>query len=182
MAGDPDRPREFVAERLSHQDGLLTIAQADYQLSKESRIETGLWRYSAAVPTIDGGMAHDAGGYVSVDAPLPVAPRLTGCVRAGVAHYRAQTVAGYIGVGAVQQGTFPGRSDDRLGFSIAHAVIGSPAVEIFSLHRAEASFEVSYQVKLSERIAVPPDVQYIRHPAAIAKCARRARVRTSHRP
>jgi porin len=168
VAGDPDRQRAFVAERLSPHDGLLTIAQGDYQLSKESRIETGLWRYTAAVPAIDGGVAHDAGGYASIEAPLPVAPRLTGWVRAGVANHRAQTVAGYIGVGAVQQGTFPGRSDDRLGFAIAHAVIGSPAVETFSLHHAETSLEVSYQVKLSERVAIQPDVQYIRHPAAVS--------------
>ena len=168
VAGDPDRPRAFVAERLGRHDGLLTIAQMDYQLSKESRIETGIWRYSAAVPAIDGGSAHDAGAYASIEAPLHFAPRVTGWVRAGVADHRAQTVAGYIGVGAVQQGTFAGRPDDRFGFAVAHAVIGSPAVESFRLHHAETSFELSYQVKISERIAVQPDVQYIRHPAAIA--------------
>ena len=68
----------------------------------------------------------------------------------------------------MQQGTFSGRPEDRLGFAIAHAVIGSPAVEAFSLHHAETSFEVTYQVKITERIAVQPDVQYIRHPAAVA--------------
>ncbi|GAC1571740.1 MAG: carbohydrate porin [Sphingomicrobium sp.] len=168
VAGDPDRPRAFVAERLGRHDGLLTIAQLDYQLSKESRIETGIWRYTAAVPASDGGSAHDAGAYTSIEAPLHFAPRLSGWVRAGVADRHAQTVAGYIGMGAVQQGTFPGRPDDRLGIAVAHAVIGSPSVESFSLHHAETSFELSYQIKLSERIAVQPDVQYIRHPAAIA--------------
>lgn len=168
VAGNPDRPRAFVAERFGRHGGALTIAQADYLLSKESRIETGIWRYSAVVPGIDGGSDHDAGGYASIEAPLPVAPRLTGWVRAGVANQRAQTVAGYVGLGAVQQGTFNGRPDDRLGIAIAHAVIGSPAVDSFSLHHAETSVEISYQVKLSERIAVQPDVQYIRHPAGVA--------------
>ena len=168
VPGDPDRPPAFAAERFGRHDGVLTIAQADYQLSKESRIETGIWRYSTAVPGIDGGMAHDAGGYASIEGPLPVAPRLTGWVRVGIADQRAQTVAGYIGVGAVQQGTFTGRPDDRIGIAIAHAVIGSPAVDSFGLHHAETSLEVSYQVKLAERIAVQPDVQYIRHPAGVA--------------
>ena len=167
VPGDPDRPRAFLAERLGRQDGLLTIAQADYQLSKASRIETGIWRYSASVPAIVGGTSHDGGGYASIEAPLPVAPRVTAWVRAGVANKQAQTVAAYIGVGAVQMGTIKGRPDDRLGFAVAHAIIGSPAAESLGLHRAETSFEVSYQAKLSERIAVQPDIQYIRHPAGL---------------
>lgn len=168
VPGDPDRPRAFVAERFGRHYGVLTIAQADYFLSKESRIEAGIWRYSVAVPSIGRETARDAGAYASIEAPLPLAPRLTGWVRAGLANQHAQTVAGYIGVGMVQQGILSGRPDDRFGIAIAHAVIGSPAVESFDLHHAETSFEVSYQVKLSERVAVQPDVQYIRHPAAIA--------------
>lgn len=168
VPGDPDRPRAIAAERFGRHDGVLTIAQADYFLSKESRIEAGIWRYSVAVPSIGRETARDAGAYASIEAPLPLAPRLTGWVRAGLANQHAQTVAGYIGVGMVQQGILSGRPDDRFGIAIAHAVIGSPAVESFDLHHAETSFEVSYQVKLSERVAVQPDVQYIRHPAAIA--------------
>jgi porin len=168
VPGDPERPRAFVAQRFGRHDGLLTIGQVDYQLSKDSRVEGGVWRYSAAVPSIDGCPAHDVGAYASIEAPVPVGPRVTGWVRAGLADKHTQTVAGYLGLGAVQQGTFSGRPDDRLGFAIAHAVIGSPAVDAFSLHRAETSFEVSYQVKISERVAVQPDVQYIHHPAGIA--------------
>ena len=169
VPGDPDRPRAFVAERFGRHDGLLTIGQIDYQLSRDSRIEAGAWRYSAAVPAIDGGTAHDAGAYASFEAPLPLAPRLTGWLRAGIAGQHAQSVAGYAGIGAVQQGTFSGRPDDRLGFAIAHAIIGSPAVDTFALHRAETAFEASYQAKVSERIAVQPDVQYIRGPAGVAR-------------
>ena len=168
VPGDPDRPRAFVAERFGRHDGLLTIAQADVQLSKESRLETGVWRYSAAVAGIGGGTAHDAGAYASIEAPLPVAPRITGWVRAGFADGRAQMVAGYLGIGAVQQGTFRSRPDDRLGIAIAHAIIGSIAAKESSLHHAETSFEVSYQAKLSERVAIQPDVQYICHPAGVA--------------
>lgn len=38
VPGDPDRPKAFVAEPLGKHDGLLTIVQTDYQLSKDSRI------------------------------------------------------------------------------------------------------------------------------------------------
>lgn len=168
VPGDPSRPRAFVAERLGKHDGLLTILQADYQLSKETRIEAGAWRYSATVPAIDEGFAHDQGAYASIETPVPVLPRTTGWVRIGFADSRAQTVASYIGLGAVQSGTFANRPDDRLGIAIAHAIIGSPAVQALSISSAETSVEASYQVKLSDRFAIQPDVQYIIHPAGVA--------------
>ena len=168
VPGDLDRPRAFVAERLDGQDGFLTIGQADYQLSKSSRVEAGLWRYSAGTEGILSGRPHDAGGYLSLEAPLPVAPRVTAWVRAGFADSRAQAVAGYVGFGAVQVGTFAHRPSDRFGIAVAHAIIGSPAGEALGTHHAETSFEASYQIKVSERVAVQPDLQYIRHPAGVA--------------
>ena len=109
VPGDLDRTKAFVARRLGKHDGVLTIVQTDYQLGKDSRIELGAWRYGASVPAIDGGSARDLGAYGSLEAPLPIAPRLTAWVRTGFADRRAQTVAGYIGAGAVQTGTFAAR-------------------------------------------------------------------------
>jgi porin len=168
VAGDPDRPRAFIAQRLSKDDGILAIVQADYQLSKASRVEVGAWNYSARVAGVDGGLAHDRGLYASLIAPLPLAPRTTAWLRAGYADHSAQTVAGYIGFGAVQTGTFAGRSEDRLGLAIAHAIIGTPAVRATGVAHAETSIELSYQMKLSETLAVQPDLQYIIHPAGVA--------------
>ncbi len=101
VPGDLDRPKAFVAERLGKHAGVLTIVQTDYQLGKDSRIELGAWRYGASVPAIDGGSARDLRAYVSLEAPLPIAPS-------------AQTVAGYIGTGAVQTGTFAARQSRAL--------------------------------------------------------------------
>lgn len=168
VPGDPERPRAFVAERLGRHDGLLTIVQTDYQLSKNSRIEFGAWRYSASVAAINGGTVHGRGAYVSLEAPLPIAPRLTAWVRTGFADRRPQNVAGYLGAGTVQTGTFSARPDDRLGLAVAHAIIGTPAVETLAIARAETSVEASYQLKLSDRVAIQPDVQYIIHPAGVA--------------
>ena len=168
VPGDPARPRAFVAERLAHGDGLLTIVQTDYQLSKQARLEAGGWRYSARVPAIDGGQARDEGAYASLEAPLPLLPRTAVWVRSGVANSRAQTVAGYVGAGIVQTGTFARRPDDRFGFAIAHAIIGKPGVNVFSLSSAETSLEATYQLKVSERFAFQPDVQYLLHPAGVA--------------
>jgi porin len=166
--GDPTRPRAFLAERLGKHDGLLTILQTDYQLAKDTRIEAGAWRYSATVPAVDEGFAHDQGAYASIETPVALLSRTSGWVRIGFADSRAQTVAGYIGLGAAQTGTFAGHPDDRLGIAIAHAIIGSPAVRTLGISSAETSVEVSYQVKQSDRFAIQPDVQYIFQPAGIA--------------
>ncbi|HEV2596706.1 MAG TPA: carbohydrate porin [Sphingomicrobium sp.] len=168
VPGDPTRPRAFIAERLGKHDGLLTILQTDYLLSKDTRIEAGAWRYTASVPTMGIASAHDQGAYASIETPAPLLPRTTGWFRIGFGDRSAQTVAGYIGFGAVQSGTFANRPDDRLGIAIAHAIIGSPAVRTLGISSAETSVEASYQVKLNDRFAIQPDVQYIVHPAGVA--------------
>lgn len=168
VAGSPSRPRAFLAERLKPSDGVLLIGQSDWQVTKDSRLEAGAWAYTAAQEGPAGGKAHDHGAYISYEAPLDVAPHLNFWLRAGVANGRAQPIAGYVGGGVVQQGTIPGRPDDRLGFAIAHAVVGDPAVATLALHHAETSVEITYQIRVSRRFVVQPDLDYIRHPAGIA--------------
>ena len=168
VAGSPARPKAFFAERLKPSDGLLVIGQADWQLTKNSRLEGGAWAYTAAQDGPAGRRAHDHGAYVSYEAPLGLLPHLNFWLRAGAANGQAQPIAGYIGGGIVQQGTFPGRPDDRLGLAIGHAITGSPAVAALGVHHAETSFELTYQVKVSRRFLVQPDIDYIRHPAGVA--------------
>lgn len=169
VAGSPTSPHAFFAERLKPSDGLFVIGQADWQLTKSSRLEAGAWGYTAAQDGPAGHRAHDRGAYVSYEAPLAVLPHLNFWVRAGLANGQAQAIAGYLGGGVVQQGTIPSRPDDRLGFAIAHAIIGNPAVSASGLHHAETSFEVTYQVKVSHRFVIQPDAQFIRHPAGLAR-------------
>lgn len=168
IAGSPDRPRAFLAERLKPSDGLLLITQADWQPAKASRLEAGAWAYTAAQASPDGRMSHDHGAYLSYEAPAHLLPHLNYWLRAGVANGRAQAIAGYLGGGMVQQGTFRGRPDDRLGFAIAHAIIGEAAIDALGLHKAETSFELTYQAKVSRRFVVQPDVDYVHRPAAEA--------------
>jgi porin len=168
VAGSPSHPRAFFAERLKPSDGLLMIGQTDWQIDKNRRLEAGAWAYTAAQKGPSGRMAHDRGAYVSYEAPLDLLPHLNFWLRAGLANGNAQPIAGYLGGGVVQQGTIPDRPDDRLGLAIAHAIIGGPAVRALGLHHAETSFEISYQVKLSHRFVIQPDVDYVRHPAGVA--------------
>jgi len=169
VAGEPGRPRAFLAERLKPSDGLFLIGQVDWQLTNDSRLEGGAWTYSAAQEGPSARKAHDYGGYVSYETPLNVLPHLNFWLRGGFANAQAQPIAAYVGGGVVQQGTFPSRPDDRLGLAIAHAIVGGPVVRTRGLHHAETSFELTYQVKLSHRFVIQPDLDYVRHPAGVAR-------------
>lgn len=168
VAGSPTAPHAFFAERLKPSDGLLVIGQTDWQLTKSSRLEAGVFGYTASQDGPDARKAHDRGAYVSYEAPLDLLPRLNFWLRGGVANGHAQPIAGYVGGGVVQQGTIAGRPDDRLGFAIAHAIIGEPAVRALALHHAETSFELTYQAKISSRFVIQPDVDYVHHPAGVS--------------
>jgi porin len=168
VAGSPTSPRAFFAERLKPSDGLFLMGQADWQITKNSRLEAGAWGYTAAQDGPAARKADDHGAYISYEAPLGGLPHLNFWLRGGVANGQAQAIAGYVGAGVVQQGTIKSRPDDRLGLAIAHAIISNPAVHALGLHHAETSFELTYQAKVSRRFVIQPDVQYIRHPAGIA--------------
>jgi porin len=169
VAGSPAHPRAFLAERLKPSDGVLGIAQTDWQLTKNCRREAGAWGYTAAQEGLDGRKAHDRGAYVSCEGPLKGLPHLNFWVRGGIADAQAQPIAAYIGGGIAQQGTIPGRPDDRLGFAIGHAIIGRPALNSLGLHHSETSFELTYQMTISRRFVMQPDVDFIRHPAGIGQ-------------
>ena len=70
----------------------------------------------------------------------------------------AQPIGGYLGGGLVQEGTISGRPADGLGIAIARAIIGGPAVTALGLHQAKTSFELTYEVKASQRFVVQTDL------------------------
>jgi porin len=169
VPGDPDHPRTFVVAKLAPEDGALTIGQVDYRWSETGRLAIGLWRYSLSRPTLDGVTArHDQGFYMEAESALPGSTHWTGWLRFGRAAGSMQQVDGYWGGGVTGKGLLPGRKDDRLGLAFARASISALATSVSGLPRAETSFELSYQYKLSTLLALQPDAQYLRHPAATA--------------
>ena len=168
VAGSPSRPGAFFAERLKPSDGLLAIGQFDWFPNKDSRVEAGLWGYTAAQPGPDGRPAKDRGAYASFEAPIKFVTDTQFWVRIGLANTRAQDVAAYLGGGVVRSGLLKGRKDDRLGIAVAHAMLGGEAVRAIGLYRGETSIEATYQAKLSRRVLIQPDVEFIHHPAGIA--------------
>lgn len=169
VAGNPSRPGAFFAERLKPSDGLLAIGQLDWLLNTDSRVEAGLWGYTAAQPGPDGRRARDRGAYASYEGTVKFMPDTQFWVRLGVANPRAQDVAAYFGAGLARSGLIRGRKDDRLGIAVAHAMLGTESVGALSVYGAETSIEATYQAKLSSRFLIQPDVEFIHHPAGIAR-------------
>ena len=169
VPGDTHDPNAFVRVRLSGADGALLIGQVDYHLSDKAKIEAGVWRYSSLVPQIApdaSGRRADQGVYISLEAPLPRLEKWSAWMRLGAADAAAQQVSGYIGTGIVGQGVIAGRPEDRLGFAIARAENGAQSQSAFHLHSAETSYELTYQVKLHDTVALQPDLQYVVHPSS----------------
>ncbi|MEO5866931.1 MAG: carbohydrate porin [Sphingomonas sp.] len=165
-AGNPAKPHAFIAARLRPSNGVLAIGQVDWSISKEARLEAGMWEYSAAQKGPDGKYAYDHGAYISYEMPLPGAEKTQLWVRLGGANPAAQAVRVYIGGGVVRRAPLRSRPDDRLGIAIAHAIVSDRAVARLGLRNAETSLETTYQLKLSNRFVLQPDLDFIHHPAA----------------
>lgn len=171
VPGDPDRSRAFVAVKLRASDGALVVGQADYHFSDKAKIEVGAWRYTALFPPVDAtsfGRRADQGAYVSIEGPFPRSSKWSGWLRLGLANGAAQPISGYLGGGIVGQGIVSGRPQDRLGIAVARASNSDEARRSFGVRRSETSYELSYQVKVQDTLAVQPDLQYVSHPSAEA--------------
>lgn len=164
-AGNPDRPHSFFPARLNPGDGILGITQIDWLATKESRVEAGIWGYTASQAVTADVRARGRGAYVSYEAPVSSLPHTDFWVRLGIANRRAQPISAYVGSGVAMSGLFAGRKDDRIGFSVGHAIVAGAYASSLDVHRAETSLEATYQAKLSRRFVLQPDLDFIHHPA-----------------
>jgi porin len=171
VPGDPAHPNAFVQVKIGRSDGALLIGQADYHLSDKAKVEGGVWRYTTLLPAVDPrspGEHADQGAYLSIEGPLPVAPKWSAWLRVGVANGAVQRIDAYWGGGLVGQGIVAGRPEDRIGIAIARAANSGPARSVYALRNAETSYELSYQFKVHDMLALQPDLQYIVHPSNAA--------------
>ena len=169
VPGDPDHTRRFATIKLRRADGALIAGQFDWHLTDKARVEVGAWRYT--VPLVDAAMEgrqFDQGGFASIEGPLPGIKGLSGWWRIGVAEGHVQPVKRYIGAGAVLEGPFAARPHDRFGLAVARATLGDTALDPATAYQSETTIEATYQLKVSDTIAVQPDVQYIISPSARA--------------
>ncbi len=134
---------------------------------------------------LDGGKKNNGGGYLIVEQALctecqagPAAeegppPRgVSAFARIGGAPANRSFCDFYADCGLVCQGPLPGRADDKLGLGFAYAHISDKgrqgmAADGFRGLSSEAALELTYQLQLTDRLFVQPDLQYIIRPGAV---------------
>ncbi len=181
VPGDPDRPRRTTV-RLSGEDGVLLIGEADYQRG-DWRIIAGGWGYTAqAVDLVAseaageevGGPGGNRGGYLRGEwtmwrDPARQGRTLSGFARVGFADRRYNEFSRFYGVGLVATGLSAARPDDQLGISVARAVAGQPARTVATvsgseIEHAETSLELTWRAPITDWLTLQPDLQYIINP------------------
>jgi porin len=166
LPGSPAQPRQFVALRLRPSDGALFAGQIDYHLSDKARVALGTWRYSRPLPQIADPTKRrvDQGIYAAVEGPLPGRDKISAWLRVGLAAGKVQPISSYVGGGIVLKALLPGRPDDRVGIAVARAEVTGDELALPG-RGAETSIEATYQLKISESLALQPEAQYILNPS-----------------
>ena len=154
-------------------EGALAVSEIDLSYAGSARLWFGYWRYSAEFDRVGGngsGGGND-GWYIGTEAGFQLGSRsATGFIRYGRADERFNVLSSYVGVGAVITGPLAMRPADRLGIAVASARAGDPyrghtvsAGELVDRH--ETTWELTYRFRVSELVAIQPDIQYVRNPA-----------------
>jgi porin len=183
VPGDPDHP-ENTAIRWSSEEGLLYVAEVDYSMPAGARTGFGYWQYSEAFDDLvrtdaTGEPLSEASNYGAYAFAETDAIALAGGLgelraftRTGWANDDMNPVSRYVGAGVMWSGFIVGR-EDQLGIAVAHATLGDPWRRAMSdegtrTRSAETIFELTGRFAIGDVVTLQPDVQYVRHPGALA--------------
>lgn len=175
MDGVPGDPANLSSNRvdLSGEDGALTVFEIDMPYAESARLWLGYWRYSAAFERFDGAGSDrgNDGWYVGSESELRLGSRnASWFIRFGQADERFNPLSAYLGLGAVVVGPFEARPADHLGIAVAAARAGDPYRDQITdrderAGRHETIWELTYQIRINERLLIQPDIQFVRNPA-----------------
>lgn len=172
VPGDPDDPSSN-AIRLSSDEGALLFAEVELPLAGSGRLWSGTWRYTAEFERLAGGAPdNDNGGwYFGVESGIPLGDaRGAAFLRYGRVNGAINPFRGYFGSGLVLE-RLPGlRSDDRVGIAVASGDISEDYRALIrrrdgSAPARETTWELTFRRQVNDRLAIQPDLQYVRNPA-----------------
>lgn len=172
VPGDPAHPAHTTID-LGGAEGALLIAEAERRLGS-GKLLGGAWRYTAPFPdqlrNVQAGTAHEDRGNHGVYVRGEWRPGTWSFfARLGWAAPRFNAIEWYAGAGAVYDGEWTIRAEDRLGLAFALAevsdryrrarVLGGDIVA-----SREFAIELTYEMPFGERLVLQPDLQYIGNP------------------
>ena len=175
VPGDADDPSSNRI-RLNSDEGALLIAEFSQAVNASARAWGGYWAYTKRLerPFETGAPAVSDGWYLGMEGCLEssIGP-VEWFVRYGRAAADVNVFTDYAGAGLVMRLPLATRPDDRVGLAVASAGAGEPYRR--SLERAgsatqsrETAWELTYRSVLGDHLSLQPNIQYVRHPAALA--------------
>ncbi len=175
VPGDPANP-SATAIKLSSREGVLHAIEYTRGFSGAFRIGLGAFSYSAEFHTLretdDWGNPvrrdGNAGWYGFAEGTPYVDPAkrrsVSAFIRYGTANDALNPFGSYVGVGTVLSGFNPGRPGDQFGIAMARCGDAFRAANSARSH--ETAIELSYLVRINDRLKIQPDIQYIINPGA----------------
>lgn len=158
--------------------GALMIAEAG--IEGRTRLAVGAWRYSKKqddirdLDPLGNPVRRKAqGGYLLAERawtePKAEGPRVRSFVRAGFADGDTSPFRGGWQAGVLVEKVFASRPDSALSFGVQQGFIaGKQRANAFDagqrLADAESGVEITYSDKLTERLSIQPDLQFICRP------------------
>jgi porin len=172
VAGRRSDPRR-VALRFPGQQGALIIGELDAMIVRALKVQAGAWAYTSRFDALadlrpDGTPRQRSshGTYLMLEKAEERPENEDGLdawARVGVASDAVNPIGLYLGGGVTY-----GNAERKFGLGVAHARLGDPAIVAGTgatrPDRAETAIEATAEIRLSERIAIQPDVQYVINP------------------
>lgn len=182
VPGDPNRPRAAAVIRLSNDEGILGVFEANYKLTN-GMLRVGYWRNSSGFDDIvkvdmSGrplSNLTNSGFYMSAEHTIWIflgGSKVSAFARFGQGEDNISRVREYIGFGTTYEGNSIAEIPYKLGLAFAISENGAPFILsqanqglIFDKH--EATIEATARFKVTDWLALQPDVQYVINPGIL---------------
>ncbi|MEY2879059.1 MAG: Porin precursor [Verrucomicrobiota bacterium] len=188
-AGDPSRNRDGLHLSVGGAQGWFGITEVAYEATAATRLKAGLWWHTAEFADVRDDAAgrrfaqsgkapatHSSnhGGYAVLEQTLAgesgKAGNIEAHARVGVAPVNRNAISWALDTGLAFTGLIPGRGDDVAAVGFTHAQVSPRFARTAQLLAPrdpapdyERVFEVNYKFKVSDKVNVQPDLQYISH-------------------
>jgi porin len=168
VPGDPAHTHNVLPYGVNRGGALLAV-EGELKIGAGGELQLGSWLYTSKFVRLDGtGRGQSMGEYIQFEQTLAGDEKsgaLRGWLRTGTASAGVNPIGIYAG-GGFSYGT----EDAHYGIALAHARLGDDARRAFATmgqpyRRAETTLEITAYRRLTDWLALQPDVQYVSHPS-----------------
>ncbi len=172
--GDPDHNHNGIQHDWATEEGLMTIAEAQYEMqtiqhedADPSIFRVGAWFHTAEFETVNldslATVTGNYGLYYSIDYPLST--KLGAFVHGGFAAGDRSPVPSYTGIGFQTLGgsrfLFTNAIEQTFGLAINSAFVAEEGTN-------EIVIEAAWHLQITDNLALKPDFQFVVNPGGVS--------------